>query len=141
MPLTIHPERGMIVQCLYAPGFKPPEMVKKRAVIVVSPRLRKRDQLCAVVPLSTTNPTPVMPYHHRIKFSPTLPFPYEAEECWVKGDMLNTVGFHRLSPLFLGKDHEGKRRYIFPKLSAEDMAAVETCVLAGLGISLDSDEQ
>lgn len=109
-------------------------MLKKRAVIVISPRLRKRDGLCAVVPLSTTAPDKVMPYHHTIRFNPKLPVPYEAEEHWVKADMVNTVGFHRLHPLHVGREDGGKRKYIYPKISAEDLEIVKACIRAGLGI-------
>lgn len=133
MPLKIHPNVGTIVQCLFEPGFKAPEMVKKRAVIVVSPRLRKRDGLCAVVPLSTTAPDVPMPYHYKIKIEPPLPAPYEAEEHWVKGDMVNTVGFHRLTPLYLGRENS-KRKYIFPVISKEQLEIVRNCVREGLGI-------
>jgi len=109
-------------------------MLKKRAVIVISPRLRKRDGLCAVVPLSTTAPDREMPYHHKIRFDPLLPIPYEAAEHWLKGDMVNTVGFHRLSPLHNGRDQSGRRRYVYPKLSNADLEIVKACVRAGLGI-------
>ena len=45
---------GTLLLCDYAlGGFKEPEMVKRRPVIVISPRLRHRDHLCTVVPLSS----------------------------------------------------------------------------------------
>jgi uncharacterized protein YifN (PemK superfamily) len=63
MPLTYHPETGTILICDYnlGGGFIEPEMVKRRPVVVISPRFRHRDWLCTVVPLSTTHQ--VQPKH------------------------------------------------------------------------------
>jgi len=47
-------------------GFKPPEMVKKRPVVILSPRYRRRTGLCIVVPFSTVEPELIEPHHHRI---------------------------------------------------------------------------
>lgn len=54
MSLRFPPKLGTIVICDYSTGFCPPEMVKHRLAIVVSPRLPHRDGLCTVVPLSAT---------------------------------------------------------------------------------------
>ena len=56
MPLTFHPRPGAVLMCQYEPGFVKPEMVKRRPVIVIAPRLRHRDKLCTVVPLSGERP-------------------------------------------------------------------------------------
>lgn len=42
MALTFHPKPGAILVCDYDTGFVPPEMVKKRLCIVITPRLRRR---------------------------------------------------------------------------------------------------
>jgi len=52
MSIPYHPEQGTILICDFK-GFIDPEMVKRRPVVVVSPRLRQRGKLCAVVPLGT----------------------------------------------------------------------------------------
>ena len=45
---------GILLLCDYARGgFQPPEMVKRRPAIVISPRLPHRDGLCTVVPVSS----------------------------------------------------------------------------------------
>jgi mRNA interferase MazF len=45
---------GIILLCDYSRGgFQAPEMVKRRPAIVISPRLRHRDGLCTVVPVSS----------------------------------------------------------------------------------------
>jgi mRNA interferase MazF len=137
MAIEHHPKIGTVLRCDFEPGFRAPEMVKRRPVIVVSPRLRKRDGLCTVVPLSTTTPNELMPYHYKIKFDPPLPAPYEAPEQWVKADMLATVAFHRLK--FLQgpkpKERQGKRKNIIHVISQADLEAVQRCMLHALGIA------
>ena len=61
--LTFQPKPGTLLVCDFGTGFKMPEMVKKRPVVVISPR-RRRSRLCTVVPLSTTAPNPVERFHH-----------------------------------------------------------------------------
>ena len=132
MGLKYHPERGTILISDFD-GFKEPEMLKRRPVVVVSPRYRNRDDLCTIVPLSTTPPRPVCPYHCRITIDPPLPPPYDAAEVWVKADMLCAVSFSRLSVPFDGKDLSGERRHVVCVLSAENMKCVSMCILSGLG--------
>ena len=67
-------------------------------------------------------------------FDPQLPEPYEGATKWVKADMLATVGFYRLEPLFREKGQDGKRRYIFPKVSDDDLAAIQECLMQALGL-------
>ncbi|WP_414470719.1 type II toxin-antitoxin system PemK/MazF family toxin [Microvirga sp. M2] len=43
-------------------GFKEPEMIKPRPVIVVSRRLPYRSGIAAVVPISTTEPKHSLPW-------------------------------------------------------------------------------
>jgi mRNA interferase MazF len=50
MSLPYHPKQGTIVICDFK-GFVSPEMVKRRPAVIVSPRLRKREGLCTIVPL------------------------------------------------------------------------------------------
>ena len=52
--LKFHPEPGTILICDYSTGFRLPEMVKKRPVVTISPRLKRRDGLITVVPLSVS---------------------------------------------------------------------------------------
>ncbi|MDY6930077.1 MAG: type II toxin-antitoxin system PemK/MazF family toxin [Pseudomonadota bacterium] len=69
MPLQIHPEQGTIVICDFK-GFVPPEMVKRRPAVVISPRLRRRQRLCTIIPLSTTPPNPIEAYHRKLHVGP-----------------------------------------------------------------------
>ena len=116
-------------------GMKEPEMVKRRPVVVVSPRLRYRKGLCAVVPMSTTRPQPPEAYHHRIRFGEPLPAPYDSEYQWVKADMIYTVAFHRLFLLTTGKDDQGKRQYDARVISKADLRTIQSCILHGLGMA------
>ena len=133
--LKFHPSAGAVLLCRYEPGFEPPEMVKTRPVVVITPRLRRRNGLCTVVPLSTTEPKPMEAYHHLLRFEPSLPKPWNSPVCWVKADMFATVGFHRLSLIGLGKTRDGRRRYLQTSVQIEDLAAIQRCVLHALDLS------
>lgn len=125
---------GTILLCDYSKGgFLPPEMVKRRPVVAVSPRLRHRTGLLTVVPLSTTPPDRVCAHHCMVAMPLTLPgFP--AREAWVKADMLATVAFERLDLFRTGRDQYGKRKYLHPRLSDDDLSRVRDCIRAALGI-------
>ena len=95
MSIQFHPEPGTILICDFK-GLNAPEMTKRRPVIVISPRFKHRTKLCTVVPLSTTVPSKIEPYHYKLNITPPLPEPYDANHAWVKADMLYTVAFDRL---------------------------------------------
>jgi mRNA interferase MazF len=136
MPIQFPVAPGTILLCDYSGGFRPPEMVKRRPVIVVSPRLQHRDNLCAVVPLSTTPPVPeLLPYVCRLDLEKPLPSPFDAATCWAKADMIATVGFARLDLFRTERDREtGRRRYYHPRLPAAELVRVRAAVLHGLGL-------
>jgi uncharacterized protein YifN (PemK superfamily) len=134
MPISSHPQQGSIIAANFDPGFIKPEMVKLRLVVVLSPRIKSRYGLCTVVALSTTVPDPVMPYHRELEIPFRLPKKWGIK-CWIKGDMVNTVGFHRLNLLGLGKDKQGKRMYQTDILPPDMLAVVRRCVLHGMGLS------
>jgi mRNA interferase MazF len=48
MGLLIHPRPGTIVRVDLNDGFRPPEMIKRRPAIVLSPEIAGRD-LCTVL--------------------------------------------------------------------------------------------
>jgi len=133
MALKFHPKQGAIILCDYT-GFKAPEMIKKRPVVVISPRLRRRDGLCTVVPLSTTAPNRVEPYNCELELIRPLPAPWRAQTHWVKADMLATVGFHRLDLIRTGRDQYGKRKYLNVIVPQDDLERIRVCVLHALGI-------
>lgn len=129
--LKFHPKPGSILMCDYRTGFAPPEMVKARPVVVVSPRLRRREGLCTIVPFSTTPPAPVEAHHCALRLLSPLPKPFDAPDVWAKCDMLATVSFQRLDLIRVGK-----RKYIVPELSDHQLEAVRRGVLHALGMGL-----
>ncbi|CAB1065863.1 hypothetical protein D1BOALGB6SA_10662 [Olavius sp. associated proteobacterium Delta 1] len=135
MALKYHPKTGTIVVCDYNTGFKPPEMVKRRLSIVVSPQFKKRNSLCTIVPFSTTVPNPVMPYHYLLELNPTLPPPYNSKDQWVKADMIATVSFDRLTLPFSGKGADGKRQYVKMVISGNEFESIQKCILNAIGLN------
>lgn len=133
--LQFHPEPGTILMCDFDKlGLKEPEMVKFRPVVVISPRLKRRDDLLSVVPLSTTEPTELMPYHFVLELDPPLPEPWNSPRMWVKADMIYTVRFDRLDLVRTGRDHTRKRRYLTRAISKVQMTGLRARVLNGLGM-------
>ena len=128
----------MILLCDFSQGFREPEMVKaKRPVLVVSPHIAGRGELVTVLALSTAEPDPVKEYHYML---PRTSMPqlgkFQEKDTWVKGDMIYSVGFHRLDLVQLGKrDRQtGKRQYFNSRLGREQMSEVYKCMLHGLGL-------
>src|ERR1700683_938285 len=134
MAIAEHPRPGVVVMCDYNSGFRAPEMVKRRPVVIISPRIRARPGLCTIVALSTTAPTPIMPNHCQIDLRPRLPEPFQSDGIWVKGDMINTVGFHRLGLVRLGRDGTGKRKYLLDPLSDDTLRRIRSCVWKAMGL-------
>jgi mRNA interferase MazF len=133
MALDYHPKTGTIVICDFK-GFIKPEMVKKRPAVIISPRFRRRNKLCTIVPLSTTPPNPVMKYHCKLEFDKPLPKPYNSPFHWVKGDMLATVSLNRLFLPYKGKNAQGKREYVIKIIEGDDFIKIQKCILYAVGL-------
>ncbi|WP_436029654.1 type II toxin-antitoxin system PemK/MazF family toxin [Caulobacter sp. LjRoot300] len=110
-------------------------MVKRRPVIVISPKILARPGLCTVVSLSTTAPTPPQSYNCQIDIRPELPDWMRSDGVWVKGDMISSVAFHRLDFIRLGKAADGRRQYYYSRINREDISRVRACVLHGIGLA------
>ena len=104
-------------------------MNKRRPVVVLS---SVSNRLCVVVSLSTKKPYPLEKWHHLLRTPEPLPTPFDAQEHWVKGDMVNTVSFDRLDLPYLGKDVNGKRIYDIKTVNHEDFWSIAACVAFGL---------
>lgn len=136
MPITFHPEPGTILLCDYSTGFIEPEMVKRRPIVVISPKLKSRDFLCAVVPLSTTKPNQIEPYHYELILERPLPHPFSEPVMWAKCDLVSTVSYARLGRFKAGRQQNShKRKYIAPRISKEQLQLIQMAVLQGLGLS------
>lgn len=107
-------------------GYVAPEMVKRRPVVVLA-RNRRNRQLVTVVPLSTTEPNPLEPYHHLLAQSP-LPNAHGVS-CWAKCDMVATVALARLD-----RCKAGRGQYVVPALPATDLTAIRAGVAIALGV-------
>jgi uncharacterized protein YifN (PemK superfamily) len=135
MSILNHVPKGTLLMCDFNSGFVEPEMTKHRLVVVLSPEIKSRPRLCTVVALSTTPPKQVMPYHVQIDISPSLPKNYTSNGVWVKGDMIYSVGFHRLDLIRTGRIIGGKREYYWNRLSESQLNQINKCVLHGMGLS------
>ncbi|HEY0381572.1 MAG TPA: type II toxin-antitoxin system PemK/MazF family toxin [Candidatus Elarobacter sp.] len=85
-----YPKKRMILMCDFdRGGFLPPEMVKRRRVVV----LRVFSRIALVVPLSATEPKPLRAFHAAID-----PAGYGAitVPVWAKADTLAHVSLERL---------------------------------------------
>lgn len=134
MPILFEPKAGTILLCDFSlGGFKPPEMVKRRPVVVISRRKRRATGLLTVVPLSTSEPVPAFSHHCRIVLDHPLPG-FAEQECWVKGDMLTTVAFHRLDMFRTDRGPGGKRKYLTPRVSDEQFEQIMACVREVFGL-------
>lgn len=135
MPIRYAVPPGTLLLCDYAlGGFVPPEMVKRRPAIVVSPRLPHRDGLCSVVPLSTTPPTRSVGYVVELALDPPLPVPFDSPIMWAKCDMIATVSFDRLDLFRTGRDQQGKRKYLTRRVDEAVLERIRAGVRSGLGI-------
>lgn len=134
LPIAYFQRKGQVLLCNFPEKAFKGEMIKRRPVVVISPRISTRPRICTVVPLSTTRPDPPLPYHHKLIHNPQLPAPWSAEERWVKADMISVVSFDRLDNFRFGRDENGKRIYKDYFVSDDDLNSIIKCVLRSLGL-------
>lgn len=127
MPIKFPPKVGQMFVCDFS-GSIAPEINKKRPVIIVSPRLPHRPDLATIVPVSTTQPQRDAPFIYQLTKNY---HPAESDDlpCWAKADLLMSVSYARLSAFKSGR---GRRNYVYPTISQEDMRGVRAAILAGL---------
>lgn len=129
MPLTFHPGPGAIVICDFRTGFRPPEIVKERPVVIISPK-RRRERLATVVPLSNSEPAVLQPWHYLV---PDGVYPPARAPMWAKADLVMTVALDRLDRVRV-RDESGNRTYRIFQMTDAQLAAVRDAVLAALGL-------
>ena len=112
-------------------GFRAPEMVKSRPVVVFH-RHPTNGQLVTIVPLSTSKPSPVLPYHYEFRYNP-MPHAMPWEIAWAKCDMVATVPTDRLSRFRLKAN--GREEFVEPRISDDEFRSIQECVALGLGLS------
>ncbi|PRH81511.1 type II toxin-antitoxin system PemK/MazF family toxin [Arenimonas caeni] len=139
MALKYPPAVGSILVCEFPPCFSPPEMVKTRPVVVLSPKITGRPDLATVVPLSTTAPSQIESHHCKVP-ARMLPKSLQATagDRWAKCDMVYTLHVSRLSPVKGKRDRvTGKRDYEHAKVDLATLQELRRCAAAGLGIGVD----
>jgi uncharacterized protein YifN (PemK superfamily) len=126
MGLSFYPHPGHILVCDFH-GFREPEIVKVRPVMIVSSRLPYRSELATVVPISLTPPKNEVSYVVRLSCNY---HPKEKDDlpCWAKCDLLANVALSRLDRFKVDR-----RKYLAPKASDDDLSAVRAGVIAALG--------
>lgn len=142
MGLSYHPKPGTIVMCDFTTGFSRPEMVKRRPVLIISPKMKRGSDLCTVVAISSAAPEPVEKWHYQLP-KPSMPQrkTFQRRTSWVKADMIYRVSFDRLNRIQLDrKKGSSKRAYFDQRLGREQMADIYGCVLHALNLSHLSDE-
>ena len=121
MAINFHPRPGNVLMCDFGTGFKPPEMVKTRPVVVMS---RRNDQLAIVVPLSASEPVRIEAWHCEMDPA-SLPVSLRHERCWAKVDMVSCVALWRLDRVKAGKSPKtGKRLYVVHDVTAADLERI-----------------
>lgn len=128
MPLKYSPKEASVLICDFD-GFKEPEMIKKRPVVVLR-KHKHNGQLVTVVPLSTTEPEKLAAYHVELPCY----LPGDKDICWAKCDMVYTVSIARLDLCMTRDRATGRRIYQAFPMAQEHFAAVQAAVRAGLGI-------
>lgn len=129
VPLKFHPRPGSVLICDFDTGFRKPEMVKRRPVVVVSPRRRIGPEVCLVVPFSTQAPAVAQPFHYEIRVG-AYPFFQANGSVWAKADMLTCVALSRLDRLYYGGQYQEGH------LSTGDLDGIRKGIVAALGIDL-----
>ncbi len=121
------PQAGQILICHFGLGFRAPEMIKTRPVMVVSPKVAPWTKLCIVLPISSRAPNPVMGYHYKLPDGLMPDDKYE--EAWIKGDTVMAVSCHRLDRI-----KTGFRTYTAPLAPAAVLKEARRCVLHATGM-------
>lgn len=132
LSLPYHPIAGTIVVCDYGTGFREPEMVKRRLAVTISPKLKRRNDLVTVVPLSQTEPLAFEAWHCRI--DEDVPLPWGPGPRWAKCDMIATVAYARLNLPHFRHPVTGVRQFVQIELDAIKVAELRAAAAAALGI-------
>ena len=130
--ITFVPQRGQVLICDYdMAGVVPPEMRKKRRVVVVSPRSRNHRHgqgpgRCIVVPFSASMPAVVtnaeVPFAGNIYRSLTVP-------TWAICSAVESVSHARLDRVAVGT------AFLSEELSDDDMARINAGLRHALGLA------
>jgi len=110
-------------------------MTKRRLAVTISPKLKRRDALVTVVPLSTTAPAPVEAWH--VEVPDDIPGPWGAGPRWAKCDMVATVTYARLNLPYSKHHVTGVRLYHQIELEKAQVDQLRRAVLAAIGFVIE----
>lgn len=135
MGVQRQPDEGRILACDFN-GFRVPEMTKTRPVVILC-RNKAHEALVAVVPLSSSMPRQIMPFHYEF---PENPLPASAWPLlWAKCDMVVTVSIDRLRTYGLSKAQ--RRRNADLRVSDGDFKEIQQGVAIALGLAPDDAQR
>lgn len=127
MTLTFIPDPATVLICDYTTGFMVPEMVKKRRVVIISPKAYNNRGLCTVVPISTTPPEVEQPHH--VKFGAgSYFFLSQDTDCWAKCDLQAAVSIKRLDRIRIHSQFHA------PRISQNDLTRIRHGVMHVIGV-------
>ncbi len=114
--IQFHPKKGSVLICDFR-GHEVPEIIKKRPVVVITPKLPYRNGLAMVVPLSTTPPEHDVDYVVKLHgyYGNDMNKPQQYAKC----DLVSSVSFKRLDRVKIGY-----RKYITPTVSDDDLRGI-----------------
>ncbi|MDX2113746.1 MAG: type II toxin-antitoxin system PemK/MazF family toxin [Alphaproteobacteria bacterium] len=112
----------MVLMCDYQTGFVPPEMIKKRRVVVLSPKFINNRGLCTIAPISTSEPEREYPFHVKIEAG-NYSFHSKRQPCWVKCDILSSVSYKRLDRIRIGN------QFVAPRISHADFERIKAAAI------------
>ena len=127
MAISFHPRAGQVLMC-DLDGFREPEMVKVRPVVVISPKLPHRSNIVTAVPISLSPPTHALPFVYKLSRN-YHPGELDSLDCWAKCDMVMNISLARLDGFKVGR-----RKWEIPSMSDTDLNGVRCGVLYGLGL-------
>lgn len=120
------PKRGEIVYCDFS-GYIAPEIIKKRPVVIINPRLPYRSGLVNVIPLSTT--PPLYQTDYVVKLNNYYGVDTDKPQQYAKCDLMATVSLKRLDRFKVGY-----RKYTTFKMSEDDFTNILYGIKKALGL-------
>jgi mRNA interferase MazF len=128
MAINFHPKRGTVLMCDFETGFRAPEMVKRRHVVVVSPRYR-RHTIVLGCPVQHRHPFEIESHQYEI---PRRKYPFfdPSKRIWAKADMMSCVCFQRLDRLLV------RGKYEAPTLHEDDLLLIQKAVASALQLDV-----
>jgi uncharacterized protein YifN (PemK superfamily) len=110
-------------------GLVPPEMIKRREVVILS-KNPNNSKLVTVVPLSTTQPLAISRSHVQIE-SNHLGNTIEHQKIWAKCDMIYTLSVSRLDFSYRKSRRKGRQALKY-RLDETEMVAIKRAVAYSL---------